>query len=128
MEQLAGAWVNEITLSATAGEAPTWTFSGGAQHHIHTGYSTIGASVAASATVTVQSDDIHRYEVGSVVNMTSDSTAGMNQNGYRVTAVAETGGILTLTTVSDDAAASITNTYQPTPPLDHLSVGILDPL
>jgi hypothetical protein len=108
MEQLAGCWVNEGTLTVNAGEAPTWSFSGGAKTHIHTGYSTLGANASASATVTVQSDDWTRFETGSIVQMTSDS-AVMNQNGYKVSSSVETGAILTLVNVSDDAAASITN-------------------
>lgn len=103
-EQLSGCWVNEMTITAGVGEAPTWTFSGGAKNHVLTGRSTLQSNEAASATITVQTDDSYNFEIGSIINLGSDLTT----NGYKVTAVDHSTNIVTLVNVSDDAAASVT--------------------
>lgn len=103
MHSLSGCWVNEVTLEASGGEPPTWTFSGGGSAYVMTGRGTLDGTAPASDTVKVASDYYDMFYVGSVVQVGTNKGASLD--GFRVSAKSDTARTLTLKDVVDDTAA-----------------------
>jgi hypothetical protein len=86
MEQLAGAWVEEMSIRCAGGDEPKISFSGGAKSHILTAYSTVFADASGTSLEVVNGDN---FENGSVVQIgTSDATGA----GHTLTAKTNTTG------------------------------------
>lgn len=102
-----GAVIDTFSFSVSGANHPSWTFSGRAKQHIHTGFSDVISITATDVTVA----EPENYEAGSRVYFTDangvavgDGTITGNSSGFRV--VSKSGSILTLDT--DVAAAGAT--------------------
>ena len=96
-EAVAGAWVDECTLSIKGGEDPTVKFSGGAMSYVWTSYTTVnGEQVAGTSLIVTDADAI---SVGSCIQVGANTNAGA---GFWVTA--KSGTTLTLDVSLDSAA------------------------
>jgi len=74
-EDLFGAWVEEMTISASGGEEPRISFSGGAFNYALTGTGKTHASTSVTSTsVPLVTGDGVNFMVGSVIDINGDST------------------------------------------------------
>ena len=77
-EVIYGAWVEEMTISASGGDIPKVSFSGGGCHYALTGTSNVAS--ASTNTVNVTAGEGHNFMVGSLVTVS-------NQTDSTVTAI-----------------------------------------
>ena len=73
-EVIYGAWVEEMTISASGGDIPKVSFSGGGCHYALTGTSNVASST--TDTVNVTTGEGHNFMIGSLVTVSNqtDST------------------------------------------------------
>ena len=76
MESVFGAWINQMTITASGGSEHKFAAEGGAMGHVHTGTSTLNGAMAASATMIVQTADGRNFEKGGVVKIDADDNSG----------------------------------------------------
>lgn len=86
LQSMLGASTETMKISASGTDDPKFSFEGSAFDMLHTGYSTLAAECAASATVVVA--DADQFEVGSIIQVGTSTGTGTaaTGTGHRVTA------------------------------------------
>lgn len=104
MQAFAGAWVDELKISLSGGDPPTYAFSGGAKDQIVTGPEENNALVTSgNDTLTLKNGNDTNYEFGSIVKVGDDDNSG---DGYSVIAVDRGANTIQLgDNLAEDAAA-----------------------
>lgn len=126
-EIITGAWVNEFGLTASSGDEPRFTFSGGAATHIHTSsgdagvddaggpphvgtvtankYATIDTDPVGGDTISLDPGHARNFEIGSWVKTVT--SAGLDvDTDLRVTNVNYTTDTLTVVDVNEGSPAT----------------------
>lgn len=83
MESLAGAWVDEMTISVSGVDEPKIRFAGGAMRYAACGYSTLNGAMSSTDQMIVQTADSSSFYTNGVVKIGSDDNSGA---GYQITA------------------------------------------
>jgi hypothetical protein len=92
-EALAGAYVDELKISAKGGDEPRVAFSGGSKSHYHASKTSLHANAAGGANA-ISVDFPDNIDIGAIVSIGGDTNGGA---GYAITSKAAPGGTGTFT-------------------------------
>jgi hypothetical protein len=112
-EDLFGAWVEEVSISASGGDEPRISFSGGAFNYALTGSSAANGSGSSASTLNVTAGDGVNFMVGSelTVNSTARIVTAKSTDAITLSAAASWSGsdAVTPTTYTETTAGNPVN-------------------
>ena len=111
-EDLFGCWVEEMSISASGGEEPKISFSGGAFNYVLTGTGTTEGTGSSATSLVTESGNGVNFMVGSSITFTDGAGSPADQN--RIVTAKSTDTLTVVSSSWPDAAAITPTTYTET--------------